>query len=263
MLLLEVHTSWGGLSQGQLRDALKMMDRQGKSMSKVPYLNEDDYKEQVFAATAAMLLLRWSGVKVVCRYTSKELNNGYMVKHKGKTVMITDFDLYPAILKMSWLKDIPEQPVRLDCIGKRRAVAADLTDGFSFENWLVCENLWQGYQLTQREDLLAQMAGILYQKPGIKCKPFELIGVFYWWAAVKIMMKKHFPDFFRDAAADGQEPDYDMLRRTVDAQLRAITKGDPTKEKEVLALDVWRVLTELNAQAREYEELNKKYGKQL
>lgn len=40
-------------------------------------------------------------------------------------------------------------------------------------------------------------------------------------------------------------------------QLRALTGGDPTKEKEVLSLNCWRALTELDAKAREAEELEK------
>jgi len=42
----------------------------------------------------------------------------------------------------------------------------------------------------------------------------------------------------------------------VNAQIHALTKGDVTKEAEVLALDTHRALTELNAQAREFLELN-------
>ncbi len=41
----------------------------------------------------------------------------------------------------------------------------------------------------------------------------------------------------------------------MNAQIRALTKGDITKEKDILALDTWRALTELNAQAREYKDL--------
>ena len=46
----------------------------------------------------------------------------------------------------------------------------------------------------------------------------------------------------------------------MNAQLRALTKGDVTKEAEVLALDTHRALTELNAQAKEYKDFNAKYG---
>ncbi len=47
----------------------------------------------------------------------------------------------------------------------------------------------------------------------------------------------------------------------MNAQIRALTKGDITKEKEILSLDTWRALTELNAQAREYKELNAQLNK--
>lgn len=39
--------------------------------------------------------------------------------------------------------------------------------------------------------------------------------------------------------------------------IRALTKGDITKEREILALDTHRALTELDAQAKEYQELDK------
>ena len=43
----------------------------------------------------------------------------------------------------------------------------------------------------------------------------------------------------------------------MNAQIRALTKGDVTKEKEILAMDCWRALTELDAQAQEYQELQR------
>ena len=47
------------------------------------------------------------------------------------------------------------------------------------------------------------------------------------------------------------------LQNLMDTQIRALTKGDITKEAEVLSMDVHRALTELNAQAKDYEELKK------
>jgi hypothetical protein len=43
----------------------------------------------------------------------------------------------------------------------------------------------------------------------------------------------------------------------MNAQIRALTKGDITKENTVLKMDVWRALTELDAQAADREELKK------
>ena len=65
-------------------------------------------------------------------------------------------------------------------------------------------------------------------------------------------------------AADGNmfeqtKSQYEILYEAVNSQIRALTKGDVTKEKEVLAIDTWRALTELNALAKEYDDFNKKY----
>ena len=50
---------------------------------------------------------------------------------------------------------------------------------------------------------------------------------------------------------------YTQLTEAMNTQIRALTKGDITKEQQVLQMDVHRALTELDAQAREYEELKK------
>jgi hypothetical protein len=48
-----------------------------------------------------------------------------------------------------------------------------------------------------------------------------------------------------------------QITETMNAQIRALTKGDITKENTVLKMDVWRALTELDAQAADREELKK------
>ena len=47
----------------------------------------------------------------------------------------------------------------------------------------------------------------------------------------------------------------------MNAQIRALTDGDITKESAVLEKDCWRALTELDAKAREAEEFRKRYPK--
>ena len=62
--------------------------------------------------------------------------------------------------------------------------------------------------------------------------------------------------------ANSQSPiSRSRIEDAVNAQIRALTKGDVTKEAEVLALDTHRALTELNAQAREYKQLNSQLNK--
>ena len=45
----------------------------------------------------------------------------------------------------------------------------------------------------------------------------------------------------------------------MDSQIRALTKGDITKEDAVLSMPCHRALTELDALAREYDDLRTKY----
>ena len=47
------------------------------------------------------------------------------------------------------------------------------------------------------------------------------------------------------------------LRDITFSQLRALTGGDITKEEDVLNADTWSALSELNAKAREAEEMNR------
>ncbi len=104
------------------------------------------------------------------------------------------------------------------------------------------------------------MAGILYRKEDIQLLPSEEISIFYWWASVKQMVSSMFPHFFQPApVADQDIPDAETVRRSVDAQIRALTKGDITKEEQILSMPAIRALTELDAQAKEYQDLNKKY----
>lgn len=165
-----------------------------------------------------------------------------------------------ACSSMEWLRDIPEYPVRLDRIDGADAMAPDPTYDLTLEQWLACDNLYQGYQFTQDHALLRSMAAILYRKDDICLTPAEEISIFYWWASVKQLVSSMFPHYFQPAPVAGQDiPDADTVRRSVDAQIRALTKGDITKEDQILSMPAIRALTELDAQAKDYQDLNKKY----
>jgi len=130
-----------------------------------------------------------------------------------------------------------------------------------FETFIICDNLYQGYLQTQNDELLDQLGATLYGK-SMAFKPYERISIFYWFAALKDSLSHKYSDFFQPiSAATGGNllgSSAPSFEDAMNAQIRALTKGDVTKEKEVLALDTHRALTELNAQAREYKELNAK-----
>ncbi len=203
-----------------------------------------------------LCLLQWSDTKVI----GKQPSGAYLLR-KGKVLFeatpLTIAELLPAL---DWLASLPNVPVRMSKINRREALTADFSE-VPFETFIICDNLYQGYLATQDDELLDQLGATLYGK-SIDFKPYERINIFYWFASLKEWLGKKYSDFFQpmEAATDGnllRAPSMNV-EDAMNAQIRALTKGDITKEAEVLALDTHRALTELNAQAREYKELNAK-----
>ena len=200
--------------------------------------------------------LRWSGTKVI----GKQPNGTYLLK-KGKLLFnATAVNIAELLPHLAWLGSLPPAPIRLSKINRRQALPADF-EGVPFETYIICDNLYQGYLATQDDALLDQLGAMLYGK-AMRFQPCERISIFYWFAALKTALSKKYADFFQPLATN---PDGNLLGSSapsvedaMNAQIRALTKGDITKEAEVLALDTHRALTELNAQAREYRELNAK-----
>lgn len=147
---------------------------------------------------------------------------------------------------------------RLEKINGCCAVDRDFHD-VPFIDFLTAESYYQAY-LTDKSDieLIKNLGRILYLKNGEKKDKLdfsrvECLNVIMWYAYVKDLFGRIFCHLFRHADTNG---DYNMLD-AVNAQTRALTGGDITKEREVWKLDVWRALTELDAKAREADEFKR------
>lgn len=174
---------------------------------------------------------------------------------------LTAADLLPAIEALDWLDHPPTTPIRIELLHGRQAVDASL-HGVSFENYLIAENCFQGWVATQSAAPLQDLASVLY--PSEEAMPAlsegECYGLAIWWTGLKSLFSLHFSDLLRPAAPSEDEGEADMAE-AMNAQIRALTGGDITKEQLVLSADCWRALTELNAKAREARELNEKLKK--
>ena len=166
--------------------------------------------------------------------------------------------------ELSWLQDPGLVPVRLQELVSKdwqrvTALPADL-HGVRFSTYLIAENCYQGVLMSRTDEAVQQLATTLY--PGLErsLEPWEQLMVLQWWAQVKGMLADLFPHFFKPAGDSngGESPD---MRTIMDNQIRALTGGDITKEAEVLAMDTWRALTELNAKAKEAEDFKKSMKK--
>ena len=105
------------------------------------------------------------------------------------------------------------------------------------------------------------MSQVLYDCEHIKPSQAQLVSVFYWFASLKQYFAMLFPHFFQPMSSDnggnllgGSSNLFAQLRDSTNAQIRALTGGDVTKEEAIKKMDTHRALTELDAKAREAEE---------
>lgn len=168
-----------------------------------------------------------------------------------------DPELLPGLLEgLKWLEEPGGEPVRLDTLHGVAALPAKL-HGVAFTTYLQCENCYQGILQSQKEEAVEHLGRLLY--PGLTkgLDTSEQLMVIQWWAQVKTMFSGQFPNFFKPSEC-GNAPD---MTEVMNNQIRALTGGDVTKEEEILNIDTWRALTELDAKANEAEEFNRKMKK--
>ena len=243
---LSVPQGWHELSDKQLRYTFELIARNYTS---------DEIK--------TLCLFRWSGLSVRHRH-----NADYICRLRKQTFRLTALQIAECLSALDWLDTIPPQPVCISRIGRYRPFAPDFSE-VAFEKFIICDNLYQGYLATQRDDLLDQLASILYNHnlSPHNLSPAHRVSIFYWFASVKDLFARLYPNFFQTASqpdnllGGSRLPSGAQIQQAVNAMIRALTKGDITKEREILALDTHRALTELDAQAKEYKEFNAKFPK--
>lgn len=240
ILNLQVPQSWSELTQEQLQYACFLLSS--------GHYEADQVK--------ALAIIRWGKLQPKT-YTPDGLQ---VQTEQGEQVVIRSEQLAGLLPLMDWLMAVPERPVRWEKVQGCEAFRADL-QGLPFEQYLTLENLYQGYIHTKNFLLLDEMTPMLYGKK-LHLTAAEAHGVFLWIASVKKHFAERFPHFFVLSPVESEQVDaatYNRLRRAMNMQIRALTQGDITKEKEILQMDTWRALTELDAQAEEYEQIKNKY----
>lgn len=210
--------------------------------------------EYSLAQIKTMCLLRWAHMRVIRREGAI-----FIIRCQKKNYPLTALQIMESTEALAWLGDFPQYPVRLSRIGIYRPVRADFQN-VSFGDFLALDNLYQGYLQTQRSELLYDMALIMYQTKHIHLSKVEQINIFYWFTSLKRWFANMFSHFFKSekSGENGSTAlSFKELQQNMNTQIRALTGGDITKEKEVLEMDCWRALTELEAKAVDYEEMKK------
>ena len=240
---LFVPKSYNELSQAQARWIFR-------TLTKYPDMNTMVFKTMAF--------LHFSGLKVITRFEDTE---DFLVKSGHTIFRIAPEQIAIATRSLDWILFPPKYPWCPNKIAWRTTPDPRLFD-LPFGNWLAIDNLYQGYIHTQDPQLLRKIASIILPKFRRPLKDWELQAIFRWIISVKEFYTSRFSHFFVPVSGDGNlgssAPSPRQIEDAMNAQIRALTKGDIAKEQQILQMPTLRALIELDAQAREFQELNKK-----
>ena len=187
---------------------------------------------------------------------------GEWEQDNGKTLTMTDIAdldvhlLADALRHLEWMDEPANPPVRLVAINKHECQADALLQTVDFGTYLMLENLWQAYLRNPTEVRpIALMNDYLYGAP--LDTPLAVYNTTAWFAALKARFEQNWPDLFKPAPNVGSAEPPDMVE-VMNAELRALTGGDVTKESAVRAVGCWRALEELNAKVKESKQYKTK-----
>jgi len=248
VLHLHCPDAWNKMSQEQLRYVLLLI---GSNL-----YNEVEIR--------TLLLIRLCGITVLKKHPEGFWSCS-VVLDTGKTHFfdLQTWQIQDMIGQLEFVNHPEDMDVRLENICGCWAVDR-LLHGLPFIDYLNLEACYQGWMITKGIDRIVAMAKILYRdKDGYMPDTLQLdiaeqTGTLFWFFNIKKEFARAFPNFFRPVNTVGGG-NYSILD-AINAQLRALTDGDVTKEETVKQLDCWRCLTELDAKARDAEEFKRKYG---
>lgn len=211
----------------------------------------------------ACCFVSWAGWRVYGR-----VNGNYAVKNRnGHRFIISPETMAAGMEALAWMEQPPARPFRLPVLYRGRAVPLETSfHDVPFGTFLSCDNLFQGYLATGRPELLDDLGRILYDGRVDVFDDGMRLMLCYYFSALKTFFAATWPHFLQggNTSAGGNllacAPAHQSVRERMNVQLRALTKGDVTKESEVLAIDTWRAMTELDAIANDYQTFQGKYG---
>lgn len=176
---------------------------------------------------------------------------------KQQTMQLTPDTLAAAIRVLDWVGETPQNPVPLPTVDDTDP-CNEYLHGVHFRDYLQLENYYQGYLISREPEALHLAIGIVYGRTieWVQRWPWLVPAFIVWYAGLKAWQAREYPHLFRPSQAGAEPPD---MRAIMQAQIRALTAGDVTKTDAVLAAMTNDALAELDAKAREAQELDKLY----
>lgn len=110
----------------------------------------------------ALCVCKWAEIVVLCHADK----HSCLVKDwkSKRQVVLADWQITFAARQLAFLESFAPKPIRISVICGASAVTADL-QAVPFEDYLACENYYQGFLHTQSMECLAEMAHLLCKHP--------------------------------------------------------------------------------------------------
>lgn len=231
---LYVPTSWEELSPEQYRAAVQL---------KVAFPREE---ARVYA------FLAFAGIQLL----SREKGTTALVRLQGRTYTVSLSSIMLGAREVAFIDRPPVFPIRYDRVEGFEAPDAEL-HGVPFGTYLQADATFARLLTTRDEAHAVELIRLLYgaDVSGAERRAEYIFMMTQWWTGLKTYLSRTFLHIFRPV--DGKEGT--DVRETTLAQIRALTDGDVTKEEAVLNVDTWTALAELDAKAREAEEMRRLY----
>lgn len=252
-------TAWGKLTQGQLRDVLIMLA-----------------KALPIDMVKARLALRWTHTTIVRRMATAQGEQPAWIAIKaeqgGKRLAfrITGEQLTSIYNQLDFIGYPERCGVRLERLASGEQAADAALHGFPLRRYILADRAYSLYLDTHNQGQALRLVRLLYDG-ATNATPAEQLGAVIWFAYVKRQFARRWNYLYKapsetdteegEPAATAKRTYFDPQAHQdqADAMVRALTGGDITKEPTVFDTDVWRALTELNAKAREAQQLKGKW----
>lgn len=235
---------WDGLTQQQLRYCIMLYSL---------YDERENGREMIQSAA----LFHFMGVRV----DGEDKNGILCYKPETGETFLLDPELLPWMVKhVEWVLHPEWMTDRMAELHHCKAVSFDLQD-LPFGKYLECDNYYQAWMVSHTLSKLNGLLDRLYIVPDggrMLYTRFDCYAVALWWSAVKELYARLYPHLFGGDGGGDNDISREALLERMDTQIRMLTKGDVTKEDTILNHTYTRrALTELDAQAREAEEMRK------
>lgn len=216
-------------------------------------------KAQNITEAKVKFFVKLSGLKAI------DTKDGFVYLKNDNVVIKAKEEQFGAVVaSMEFLDTQPIRPTRVSRIGEHNAASAMLFE-LPFGTWLEIENYYQAFLMRKELPILDNIINALYgegttlvlqldKNVGLSLDGARLMIV-DWVASIKEEFSRRFDELYQPAIQKDKTPD---MMAIMNAQIRALTGGDVTKEEKVRSIGVWRALEELNQKTREAREFNAK-----